>query len=97
MPAYDGQILKAARRNDTVSINHRVSAFLESYFDLLYALNRKTHPGEKRLLSLCREQCPILPGRFEENLSDLFCHMFTQPELLEKDLGNIIKELEKIL
>ena len=97
MPAYDAQILKAARRGDLVSVNHRVSAFLESYFDLLYALNRKTHPGEKRLMSLCREQCPDLPERFEENLNALFSHMLTQPELLPEDLGNILTALEKIL
>ena len=97
MPAYDDQILKASRRGDAVSINHRVSAFLESYFDLLYALNRKTHPGEKRLVSLCREQCPLLPDHFEDNLNALFSHMLTQPEYLPQDLENIITELDKIL
>lgn len=97
MPAYEGQILKAAKRGDLVSVNHRVSAFLESYFDLLYALNRKTHPGEKRLMTLCREQCPLLPGRFEENLNALFRHMLTQPQQLPEDLENILAELDKIL
>lgn len=97
MPAYETQILKAAHRNDLVSVNHRVSAFLESYFDLLYALNRKTHPGEKRLMTLCREQCPSLPDRFEENIDALFSHMLTQPRLLPEDLENILTELDKIL
>jgi len=71
MPAYNDQILKALRRGDIVSMNHRTAAFLESYFDILYALNEQTHPGEKRLISLCRRDCPTLPDQFEENLQTL--------------------------
>ncbi len=97
MPAYELQIRKAAARGDLVSVNHRVSAFLESYFDLLFALNEQTHPGEKRLISLCRESCPILPAHFEENLDALFAHMFTQPELLPGDLDRILGALAKLL
>ena len=97
MPAYQDQILKAARRNDTVSMNHRTSAFLESYFDILFALNEQTHPGEKRLVSLCRKTCPILPDRFEENIQALLSDLFTQPENTEENLQNIICQLEKIL
>ena len=57
MPAYDTQITKAQKRGDLVSINHRTAAFLEAYFDLLFALNERTHPGEKRLIQLCLENC----------------------------------------
>lgn len=97
MPAYEVQIRKAAARGDLVSINHRVSAFMESYFDLLFALNEQTHPGEKRLMQLCHEICPILPENFEENLAALFRHMFTEPEKLCDDLDRILTELSKIL
>ena len=97
LPSYDGQIRKAAGRQDLVSINHRVSAFLESYFDILFALNEQTHPGEKRLISLARQMCPILPKHFEENLNSLFSHMFTDEAALSDDLTAIVMELEKIL
>lgn len=97
MPAYELQINKAVARGDLVSINHRVSAFMESYFDLLFALNEKTHPGEKRLMQLCRETCQILPEGFEENLSALFSHMFNHPEKVAEDLDRILTELAKIL
>jgi len=97
LPAYEQQIQKAANRGDLVSINHRVSAFLESYFDLLFALNEQTHPGEKRLVQLCRELCPILPDSFEENLHRLFLDMFAEPETLSADLERIINALLKIL
>ena len=46
MPAYSLQIKKACARNDRVSIVHRTAAFLESYFDVLFAVNRQTHPGK---------------------------------------------------
>ena len=97
MPAYDAQIAKAVRRGDLVSINHRTAAFLEAYFDLLFALNERTHPGEKRLISLCRESCPLLPDYFEENLNLLFSHLFTEPHLVGQDLSRILAELTKIL
>lgn len=97
MPAYQFQILKAVKRNDQVSINHRTAAFLESYFDILFALNEKTHPGEKRLVELCIETCTILPDHFSENLSLLFSHMFTQPKLVPEDLERILEALGKIL
>jgi hypothetical protein len=97
MPAYDTQITKALKRGDLVSINHRTAAFLEAYFDLLFALNERTHPGEKRLIQLCLENCPLLPKNFEGNLNVLFSHLFTEPELIVQDLDRILAELYKIL
>lgn len=97
MPAFDGQIAKAVRRGDRVSINHRVTEFLASYFDVLFALNAQTHPGEKRLVSLCRESCPILPAGFEENLESLFDHMGMDAQKVPGDIERIIAELENIL
>ena len=37
-----------------------------------------THPGEKRLVQICGEQCKILPDHFEENLGRLFSGMFQE-------------------
>lgn len=97
LPSYDGQIKKAIKRGDLVSVNHRTSAFLESYFDVVFALNRMTHPGEKRLVQLCLKSCEILPFDFEENLSLLFSHLFTQPELIADDLSRILCELKAVI
>lgn len=97
MPAYEHQIAKAVGRNDLVSINHRTAAFMESYFDILFALNELTHPGEKRLISLCLQQCRILPERFEENLDQLFAHLFTDQQAAMQDIDTILKALKQIL
>ena len=69
--AYDRQIKKAQERGDIVSVNHRITAFLESYFDVIFALNRQTHPGEKRQVQLCKKYCTLLPKDFEENINAL--------------------------
>ena len=97
LPSYDGQILKAVKRQDEVSICHRTAAFMESYFDILWALNEKTHPGEKRLISLCTENCQILPANFQENIRILYRDLFTSPENAQANLAKIVDELTKIL
>lgn len=97
MPAYDAQIAKAVKRNDKVSINHRTAAFLESYFDVIFAYNRLTHPGEKRLVALCKRDCKALPRDFEENLNKLFAAMFVNPQELKSILTNIVDNLKDML
>ena len=97
LPSYDLQISKAILRGDLFSVNHRVTAFLESYFDILFALNGQTHPGEKRLISLCKERCPVLPDHFEENITHLLRDMYAAPDCVTADLARVICELDKIL
>ena len=98
MPAHPNQIKKAISRKDFVSINHRITEFLASYFDLLFAINEITHPGEKRLIQLCKKQCKILPENFEENLNSLFSHMYSEENqsLLMNDIENIVNNIKKI-
>lgn len=49
--SYRRQIELAIARDDPVSVNHRVTALLESATDIVFALHRALHPGEKRLLT----------------------------------------------
>jgi hypothetical protein len=42
-------------------MNHRLAALLASAFDVLFALNRVPHPGEKRLLELAA-RLPLAPA-----------------------------------
>lgn len=97
MPAYEVQIRKAVYRRDMVSINHRVTEFLASYFDILFAMNEILHPGEKRLIQICTSQCKCLPGDFEENLTQLFEDMYGNPNRLMEDVSRILDELDAVL
>ena len=97
MPAYKFQIQKALERKDMVSIAHRTAAFMESYFDIIWALNELTHPGEKRLVSLCRKQCKILPANFEENIHQLYADLFTNLDRVNEDVDVIVTELKKVI
>ena len=97
MPAYQDQIAKAVKRGDIVSISHRTAAFLETYFDIIFAINERTHPGEKRLVQLCKAQCRVLPKQFEENINKLFAHLYTDGETALNDIAAMITELEKIV
>ena len=94
LPSFDMQIKKAENRGDLVSINHRVTEFLASYFDIIFALNEMPHPGEKRMQSICSKECKILPENFDENLNKLFKGMFR--EKIAPVISDMVNEIRKI-
>ena len=94
LPSFDMQIKKAENRGDLVSVNHRITEFLASYFDIIFALNEMTHPGEKRMQSICSKECNILPRNFDENLNRLFAGMFR--EKISSVIKEMIIELKKV-
>lgn len=64
------QVEKAVRRGDSLSVNHRVSAWMASYFDLLFAANRVLHPGEKRQLEFAEKECERIPERLRVTIDE---------------------------
>lgn len=97
LPSYDKQIQKALDRRDMVSVNHRTAAFLESYFDIIFALNKLTHPGEKRMVEYAKEKAAILPADFNDNLKKLFQNLFTDSDKVVQILGEMMIALENII
>ncbi len=69
--SYLNQIRSAVRRCDKVSVNHRITAFLASYFDIIFAINRLPHPGEKRILQIVEAQCKELPTKMRDQVHNL--------------------------
>lgn len=92
--SYYEQIEKAVKRNDVVSINHRISAFLASYFDVIFAINELLHPGEKRLIKYAKNSCKILPRNFEENINKLLIQPNADTLLI---LDDMMKNLRRII
>lgn len=71
IPSYTHQIEKALRREDLVSVNHRVAALIASYFDIIFAINRMPHPGEKRLVQVASQRCAKIPRGMPTQVEDV--------------------------
>lgn len=95
--SYYNQIEKAIKRDDIVSINHRVAAFLASYFDIIFAVNEMAHPGEKRLVSIVEKKCPKKPYDFLENISKLLKRCSDGNISILDSLNKIVYNLDRLL
>ncbi|WP_281522073.1 NUDIX domain-containing protein [Dubosiella newyorkensis] len=96
LPNYADQLKKALLRNDMPAINHRAAAFAETYFDLLFALNETSHPGEKRMMNET-QKLENVPEHFVEDLTSLFQHLFIDPNQAIKDLEQLKTQMKKLL
>ena len=62
--------------------------------NIIFALNEMTHPGEKRMQSICSKECSVLPHNFDENLNRLFDGMFR--ENIAPVIHEMVEELKKV-
>lgn len=69
LTTYVGLVRKAQARGDWTNVTDRRSALQAAWFDLLFAVNRRYHPGEKRLLTHAAP-CSVLPSRTVERWTD---------------------------
>lgn len=97
MFSYRHQLRKAATRKDFISVNHRIAGFLASYFDILFALNRRPHPGEKRLVELAIAHCPKLPPDMPEQVAAMLRAATSTPERLIDHVEALAAGLDDLL
>jgi len=97
IPAYLYQIQKAIRRNDLVSVNHRVAALLASYFDVLFALNRVPNPGEKRLVQIATQRCANVPAGMARQVEDVIRAASDADERLVARIEVLVDGLDELM
>jgi hypothetical protein len=98
LSSYVHQIAMALGRKDHLSVNHRITALLASYFDILFAINRLFHPGEKRLVAYVLAKCPKYPMEFESQVYVLLSAIAPtgQPDVLGR-VNELIDGLDALL
>ena len=97
LSSYLDQLELALRRQDLVSVNHRVTALLASYFDILFALNRVPHPGEKRLLAHVKRLCPKQPPGLERQVEAVLRAVGAPEQGLLPQLHTLLEGLDALL
>lgn len=95
--SYLHQIELAVVREDQVSVNHRVTALLASYFDVVFALNEVPHPGEKRLIRHAKASCTKLPYDMEQHVTELLASAGTLNEAVMARVNDLVDSLDKLL
>ena len=97
LSSFRAQLVKALARGDLVSVNHRLAALLASYFDILFAVNRVPHPGEKRLLARAEALCSTLPPDMAADVVATLAAAGAAPGDLLSPLDRLLDRLDEWL
>jgi hypothetical protein len=97
IPSYANQLAKAVRRHDQVSVNHRLAALLASYFDIIFAVNRELHPGEKRLIQFALARCRKLPENFANDIASVISASNTKDQVFLANVTILLDHLDQWL
>jgi predicted nucleotidyltransferase len=87
LAAHPTELYKALDRGDLTTAHRRIESMLNSYFDVLFALNKELHPGEKRSLSYARALA-LQPEHMKEDVEAL---------LQERRPGHVQKIVERLV
>lgn len=96
VPALYFQIKKAVKRNDLHSINHRLTEYFAIYYDVLFALNKEPHPGEKRLIEYA---CNLnsLPKNYRVDVENVFDKVFRDNDEVVKTIYNMSENIKELV
>ena len=95
--SYLHQIELAVMRGDPVSVNHRVTALLANYFDVLFAINRLPHPGEKRIVQHATQSCSKCSADMEWRVRDLVAAVGRPDSGLADKVNGLVDGLDDLL
>jgi predicted nucleotidyltransferase len=97
LSSYRHQISLALDRGDHFSVNHRITALLASYFDILFAVNRLYHPGEKRLVAYVLAKCPKRPPHFQRQVNVLLAIAPSGHSVVLDRVNDLLDDLDALL
>lgn len=97
LSSYRHQIELAITRKDWVSVQHRTTALLASYFEVLFAVNEQPHPGEKRLVERASALCGKLPEGFPRGVEDLLAALSGHGRQIVEKADALVEGLESLL
>lgn len=74
-----------------------MAALLASYFDIIFAVNRQLHPGEKRLVQNAVNTCALLPEQMEADITALL--LLTDAEIADapRRVERLLDRLDQLL
>lgn len=85
----------AQSRGDLLSVQQRRATVQMVFFNLLFALNRRYHPGEKRLL-VHSLSCPLRPAECETRWQHA-ARLAADDPALAATLGDLVEELCELI
>ncbi len=88
---YMEHLRKAQQRGDLLFVQHRRYTMQMVFFNLLFALNRRYHPGEKRLL-IHGKRCPIKPDKMAERW-ERTARMAADDPALTKEIERLVEDI----
>jgi len=97
MPSYYYQIEKALKREDFISVNHRVAALFASYFDIIFAVNEMAHPGEKKILKIIKDNNLKRPTDMEINIDNILKYASLNDSAILLEIDSLIGNLDILM
>ena len=88
------QLALAIEREDYVFAHSRINVIMDSYFDILFALNKAPHPGSKRQLSYANALAKK-PKDMTQNIRTLLTEKLDDRAVIR--VKHLIDELEHLL
>ncbi len=85
------------QRQDFVDLQHKLANYLASVFDILFALNRMPHPGEKRLIDFVERQCRLRPSQLLQNTEIILGRIVNDPASVVAMVDQLTNSIELLL
>lgn len=95
--SYYVKFERALNSRDQIHIAALLNDFLNSYSEILFALNHQFYPIEKRILQIMEVTCPLLPNLMKENIELLFVYAGRCDKQLLNVLNVMINQLSDLL